>query len=206
MSRIASQIGKEDNSKVKEYFYQPHISQIISNKNFKKMISDYSDELDERFWETDIIERLDREIEENTQILTQENIPIKVKKISDLAKQNSTLFGMYLTLYNEGSKFEHSDISKTRLYRKQVIEECSAEQAFIFDLGRSDKECWTSVFRCAFMSLFFAFDSLWDRVSNREEQLFWQTEDGVAACTREDFRSILFKMAKCQMLLDECER
>ena len=56
------------------------------------------------------------------------------------------------------------------------------------------------------MSLFFAFDSLWDRVSNREEQLFWQTEDGVAACTREDFRSILFKMAKCQMLLDECER
>lgn len=77
------------------------------------MISDYSDELDERFWETDIIERLDREIEENTQILTQENIPIKVKKISDLAKQNSTLFGMYLTLYNEGSKFEHSDISKT---------------------------------------------------------------------------------------------
>ena len=196
----------EDNSRVKEYFYQPHISQIISNKNFKKMISDYSDELDERFLETDIIERLDRGIEENTQILTQENIPIKVKKISDLAKQNSTLFGMYLTLYNEGSKFEHSDISKTRLYRKQVIEECSAEQAFIFDLGRSDKECWTSVFRCAFMNLFFAFESLWDRVSNREEQLFWQTEDGVAACTREDFRSILFKMAKCQMLLDACER
>lgn len=194
----------EDNSRVKEYFYQPHISQIISNKNFKKMITDYSDELDERFLEIEVMERLDRGIEENTQILTQENIPIKVKKISDLAKQNSTLFGMYLTLYNEGSKFEHSDISKTRLYRKQVIEECSAEQAFIFDLGQSDKECWISVFRCSFMSIFFAFESLWDRVTNKEEQLFWQTENRAAVYIRGDFRSILLKMEKCQKLLDKC--
>lgn len=194
----------EDNSRVKEYFYQPHISQILSNKNFKKMITDYSDELDERFLEAEVMERLDRGIEENTQILTQENIPIKVKKIADLAKQDGILFGMYVTLYNEGSKFEHSDISKTKLYRKQATEEYSSEQAFIFDLGRSDKECWISVFRYSFMSIFFAFESLWDRVSNKEEQLFWKTEYGEAAYTREDFKSVLLKMTICQKMLDEC--
>ena len=194
----------EDDSRIKEYYYQPHISQIISNKNFKKMIADYGDELDERFLETEVMERLDRGIQENTQILTQENMPIRIKKIADLAKQDSVLFGMYVTLYNEGSQFEHSDISKTKLYRKQAAEGYSSEQAFVFDLGRSDKECWLSVFRCSFMSMFFSFESLWNRVANKEEQLFWQTEYGEAAYRREDFQSVLLKMAKCQKLLDEC--
>lgn len=194
----------EDNSRVKEYFYQPHISQILSNKNFKKMITDFRDELDERFLEVEVMERLDRGIEENTQILTQEKIPIKIKSIAELAKQDGMLFGMYVTLYNEGSKFEHSDISKTKLYRKQATEEYNSDRAFIFDLARSDKECWVSVFRCSFMSMFFAYESLWDRISNKEEQLFWQTEYGQATYSKEDFQSILLKMAACQKMLDEC--
>ena len=194
----------EDNSRVKEYFYQPHISQILSNKNFKKMIIDFRDELDERFLEAEVMERLERGIEENTQVLTQENIPIKIKSIAELAKQDGILFGMYVTLYNEGSKFEHSDISKTKLYRKQAAEEYNSDRAFIFDLGRSDKECWVSVFRCSFMSMFFAYESLWDRISNKEEQLFWQTEYGQAAYSKEDFQNILLKMAVCQKMLDEC--
>ncbi|MBR3600909.1 MAG: hypothetical protein IKL49_01075 [Lachnospiraceae bacterium] len=194
----------EDDSRVKEYFYQPHISQVLSNRNFKKMITDFSDELDERFLEAGIMERLDRGIEENTQVLIQENIPIKVKSIAELAKQDGNLFGMYVTFYNEGSRFEHSDMSKTKLYRKQVAEAYSPAQAFVFDLGESDKECWVSVFRCSFMSIFFAFESLWNRVSNREEQLFWKTEYGNAAYTKEDFQSVLWKMAICQEMLNEC--
>lgn len=194
----------EDNSRVKEYFYQPHISQILSNKNFKKMITDFRDELDERFLEAEVMERLERGIEENTQVLNQENIPIKTKSIAELAKQDGILFGMYVTLYNEGSKFEHSDISKTKLYRKQAVEDYNSDRAFIFDLSRSDKECWVSVFRCSFMSMFFAYESLWDRISNKEEQLFWQTEYGRAAYSKEDFQRILLKMAVCQKMLDEC--
>lgn len=194
----------EDNSRVKEYFYQPHISQILSNRNFKKMITDFRDELDERFLEAEVMERLERGIEENTQVLNQENIPIKTKSIAELAKQDGILFGMYVTLYNEGSKFEHSDISKTKLYRKQAVEDYNSDRAFIFDLSRSDKECWVSVFRCSFMSMFFAYESLWDRISNKEEQLFWQTEYGQAAYSKEDFQRILLKMAVCQKMLDEC--
>lgn len=194
----------EDNSRLKEYFYQPHISQILSNKNFKKMICDYKDELDGKFLEAEIIERLDKGIEENTQILKQENIPIKIKSIAELAKQNSVLFGMYVTFYNEGSKFEHSDISKMKLYRKRVTEEHSSNQVFTFDLGKSDKECWVSVFRYSFMSIYFSFESLWNRVKNKEEQLFWQTEYGEAVYTKEDFKNILLKMVMCQNILDEC--
>lgn len=39
-----------------------------------------------RFWEDEVIERLDRGISENTHILAQKNIPIKVKRIADLSK------------------------------------------------------------------------------------------------------------------------
>lgn len=195
----------EGDSRVKEYFYQPHISQIFKNKNMKKMIAEYSDELDERFLEDGVIERLDRGITENEQILVRENIPIKIKGIAELSKQNGILFGMYITLYNEGSKFEHSDISKTRLYRKQVIEEYSTDQIFIFDLGKSNKECWITVFRYSFMSMFFAFESIQDRILNKEDQLFWKTSVGEAAYRREDFTNILLKFGKCQQMLDECE-
>ena len=132
----------EGNSRVKEYFCQPYISQIFTNKKFKKMITEYSDELDERFLEAKVMEQLDKVIDENTKMLKQENIPIKVKSIAELARQDRDLLSMYLTFYNEGSKFEHSDISKTKLYRKQATEEYNSERAFIFNLGRSDKECW----------------------------------------------------------------
>lgn len=195
----------EDDSRVKEYFYQPHISQIYTNKNLKKMIEEYGDELDERFLTSEVIERLNKGIDENNQILSQENIPIKIKRIADLAKQNGTLFGMYITLYNEGSKFEHSDISKTKLYRKQVVEEYNANQIFIFDLGKSNKECWLTVFKYSLMSMFFAFESIWDRITNKEEQLFWNTTIGKAAYTKEDFKNILLKFGICQQMLDECE-
>ena len=67
------------------------------------------------------------------------------------------LFGMYITLYNEGSKFEHSDISTTKLYRKQAAEGYPTDQVFVFDLGKSNKEGWLKVFQYSQMSLFFCF-------------------------------------------------
>lgn len=195
----------EDDSRVKEYFYQPHISQIITNKNLKKMIDEYGSELDERFKKDEIIDRLDRGIDDNERILSHENIPVKVKSIAELSKQDGMLFGMYVTLYNEGSKFEHSDISTTKLYRKQVIEDYSADQIFIFDLGKSNKECWMTVFRYSLMSMYFAFESIWNRITNREDHLFQETELGNAVYRKKDFTNILLKFGECQELLNECE-
>lgn len=195
----------DDNSRVKEYFYQPHINQIILNKNLKKFILEYDFELDESY-KNEVIKKLDKEIDENRQILSQENISAnKAKSIADLSKQSKELFATYITLYNEGSKFEHSDISKTKLYWKQVIDDYDADQVFVFDLGKSDKKCWLTVFRYSFMSIFWVFDSVWNRITNKEEQLFWKNGFGEAVYTVEDFKNILLKFTVCQRMLEQYE-
>lgn len=194
----------EDNSKVKEYLYQPYISQINTCKNIKRMIAEYSGKLDDIFPDTTITEQLDRKIDENTKILEQEKIPCKIKSIAELAKQDEILFGLYVTFYNEGSKFEHSDISKTKLYCKQATEGYNLEQVFIFDLGQSDKTCWISVFKYSFMSIYLAFDSLFDKIINKEEHFLSNTEYGKAIYTKKDFQSILRKMNICGKMIDEC--
>lgn len=38
-----------DNTRLKEFFYQPDINQLRSNQNLKKMIRDFGDTLDDRF-------------------------------------------------------------------------------------------------------------------------------------------------------------
>lgn len=191
----------EGDSRVKEYFYQPHISQIFSSRNLKKMIEEFGTELDERFLADDIIQKLDDSISDNTQILNDNNIGLKQKSIAELSKQDGLLFGLYITLYNEGSKFEHSDISKTKLYRKPAVDEYSSDQVFIFDLGKSDIQCWLTVFNYSLLSMFFAFDSIRKRVFEREEQLFWKTAYGKAAYQKEDFNKVTLAFGICQEML-----
>jgi len=53
--------------------------------------------------------------------------------------------------------------------------------------------------------MFFAFESIWDRILNKEDHLFWNTSVGKAAYTRDDFTNILLKFGKCQQMLDECK-
>ena len=105
-----------DDTKLKEFFYQPNIAQLRTNKNLIKMITEYGDALDDEFKADEIIDKLNESSEENRKILRRENITEKQKSIAELAKQNVSLFGMYITLYNEGSKFEHSDISLSLIH------------------------------------------------------------------------------------------
>ena len=131
-----------ENTRLKEYFCQPHINQVLSCKNIKKMIEEYGTELDEQLISKKNIQKLDDYISENLQIIKENGINSnKPKSIFELSRQDSLLFGLYITLYNEGSKFEHSDISKTKLYRKPAVEEYDIDQVFVFDLGKSDKDC-----------------------------------------------------------------
>ena len=95
-----------ENTRVKEYFYQPHINQILSCKNIKKMIKEYGTELDEQLVSEENIQKLNDCISENTQILEENSISIKPKSISELSRQDALLFGLYITLYNEGMKRE----------------------------------------------------------------------------------------------------
>ena len=194
-----------DDTKLKEFFYQPNIAQLRTNKNLIKMITEYGDALDDEFKADEIIDKLNESSEENRKILRRENITEKQKSIAELAKQNVSLFGMYITLYNEGSKFEHSDISTTKLYRKKVVEGYPEEQVFVFDLGKSNKEGWFKVFKCSLMSMFFAFESIYSRISNREKQLFEATVYGKGAYSKEDFTNVIIKLKKCISLLEDYE-
>lgn len=47
-----------DNTRLKEFFYQPDINQLRSNQNLKKMIRDFGDTLDERFKGEETITKL----------------------------------------------------------------------------------------------------------------------------------------------------
>lgn len=48
----------EDNSRVREYLYQPYINQICICKNIKKMIVEYSGKLDDILSDVDITGQL----------------------------------------------------------------------------------------------------------------------------------------------------
>lgn len=194
-----------DNTRLKEFFYQPDINQLRSNQNLKKMIRDFGDTLDDRFKNAETITKLNRGSKEIRKVLNRENLGESPKSIAELAKQDPILFGMYITLYNEGSKFEHSDISTTKLYRKQAAEGYPTDQVFIFDLGKSNKEGWFKVFQYSQMSLFFAFDSICKRVKERESQLFEATPYGKGAYSEEDFNRILLKFNTCISLYEKRE-
>lgn len=92
-----------DNTRLKEFFYQPDINQLRSNQNLKKMIRDFGDTLDERFKGEETITKLNRGSKEIRKILKKENLGESPKSIAELAQQDPILFGMYITLYNEGS-------------------------------------------------------------------------------------------------------
>lgn len=194
-----------DNTRLKEFFYQPSINQLRSNQNLKKMIRDFGDTLDERFKDKEAIAKLNRDSKEIRKALKRENLGEKSKSIAELSKQDSILFGMYITLYNEGSKFEHSDISTTKLYRKQAVEGYPEGQAFIFDLGKSNDEDWFKVFQYSQMSLFFAFVSIHKRVKERESQLFEATSYSKGAYSEDDFNRILLKFNACMSLYEKYE-
>jgi len=141
----------------------------------------------------------------NKALLRRENIPNKVKTVAELSRQDGTAFGMYITLYNEGSKFEHSEISKTKKYRKKVIDGYTEDQVFTIDLGSSNKDEWFTVFRYSLMCVFFAFSSLYERIKTRENHLFDESPNG-KIYLRESFEQIHLKLFCCMQMLEKAEQ
>lgn len=114
----------KDDSRVKEYFYQPHVNQMKTARKIRKWVKQYRNELDERFTTSEYNIKLNSIINENKKCLEEVGLPdLRIKTISDLAEQDKTLRGMYITMYNEASQFEHSDNSIINNYRKKILEE-----------------------------------------------------------------------------------
>ena len=192
----------EGDERVKEYFHQPNISQIMHNKNLIKLLKEFDDYADDRFDKTEMIEKLEEAIEENEKILSQNNIDNKLKSIAELSKQTTLLFSSYLTMYNNASKFEHSDMSTIRKYRKKVLEGYSKEQIFTIDLNTSDRKDWFNVLHYSMMSLFQAFDSFTNRIINKDNHLLLYPENN-PAYSQADFDEILLKFKLCMAMMEK---
>lgn len=192
----------EGEERVTEYFHQPNISQIMHNKNLIKMLTDFEGHLDERFNKEEMIEKLNEAIEENKRILSENQVENKLKSIAELAKQDAILFGSYVTLYNNASKFEHSDMSKIKKYRRKVLDEYSEQQVFSIDMVTSDKKEWLTVLHSSVMSLFFSFESFTSRIINRENHLLSYPEKH-PSYSQEAFNSILLKFKMCMAMIEK---
>lgn len=195
----------ESDEHIKQFFYQPHICQIKQSKMILELINQYGNKLDEKFLDEEFISEIKRSIEENKKILRQENIDERPMSIAKLAKMDSTLFALYLTIYNEGSKFEHSDISKTKLYRKQIIEGFSEEQVYLMDLSKSDEKVWLDVYRTSLLCIFFSFQAIYNKIQTSEDHLLEDNKYAKAMYKMSDFNRILLKLKACNDMLDSMQ-
>ena len=200
--RYLCEAEENDDTRLKEYCYQSDVNQLKENNNLKTMIKKYGDTLDEKYKDPNIINKLNRSNRKIKKELKREGIAEKTKNIADLAKNDSILFSAYVTLYNEGSKFEHSNISTIKRYRKKAIREYSQDQIFVFDLGKSNVNIWFTVFKYSLISMYWAFESISNRIQGREKQLLEEKPYGKSAYSEKDFTEIDMKFKKCMALVE----
>lgn len=194
-----------DNSRVKEYFYEEHITQLLQLLNIKKYIKTLPPNTPylNQFPNIDVT-TINKKIKEIKSVLKAEGYnvdnpqqPIKNKKIIELTEGDSLLLGLYDTFYNEASKYEHASISITKNYRESVVSDVSANVAFMFDLSKSDILLWKSVFANSLSILFLSIKKILDRIKSHEKHLFdFKQYDEVA------FSSIILNIKIASDILD----
>lgn len=163
-----------DGSRVKEYFYEPQISQLIQLKKIKKFLDKFDDEEQSDIY-TSIIEIIEPQISSISDVLKAEGydiVKLKSKSIFSLTDNDKLLTSLYLTFYNEASKFEHADISTVKNYRNKVLDDYSTNMAFTFNLSQTDVHLWKEVFKNTLTITFMSINALYTRIFNHDKHLF----------------------------------
>ncbi len=123
------------------------------------------------------------------------------KSILQLAKEEPELYSMYVTMYMEGSKFEHSDISTTSRYRKEILPEYNNTTIFKFVVSDEDGNLWEKVFMYAYMCVFYSYEAIKDRLLVHERHLLQDTAYTKAAYDEEKLKAIDLKFLMIQNCL-----
>lgn len=169
-----------NNQRVKEYFYEPHITQLQQLNNIKKYLRHLPED-NQHFEKLSTIDLgvIDSNIARIKAILKTEGYvvdnpqkPLRNKSIFELTDKDPLLLGMYNSFYNDASKFEHADISTVKNYRNSVVDDISTNIAFIFDLSKSNIVLWKSVFKHTLTILFQSINALYKRIKNHDNHLF----------------------------------
>lgn len=167
--------GDLNNKRTKEFFYELHITQLLQLKNIRKYIKKNNAVI--RNSGVEIIEEseINATIKNIERLLKSEGYNLSKlgnKSISQLAKEKPELFGMYISMYCEGSKYEHSSKGITDKYRKKIFDEYSTNMVFKLDMGSSDFDLWKNAFYFSMSNIFQALDALHERINNRDSHLF----------------------------------
>ena len=193
-----------DGTHLKEFIAQPYISQIFTNKKLKETLDHLEESFKEKLGESlgkPPVEALDESISRYETELNNMGIrDKKPKSILKLAEESSELFDMYITLYNEGSKFEHSDISTTKMYRKSILPQYDNSHVFSFSLNTHDAEMWERVFNYSNMCLFFSYDAIRKRILDKERHLIDGVGNIKGAYDENTLKMIDVMFAKLQMM------
>jgi hypothetical protein len=169
-----------DNSRVKEYFYEPHITQLQQLYNIKKYLRSLPEGTPQfEEFSTMNFQVINSTINKIKGILRTEGYtvdnsqkPLKNKSIFELTEKDPLLLGMYLSFYNDASKFEHADISTVKKYRNAVVDDISDSIAFTFELNQSNIALWKSVFKHTLTILFQSINTLYTRIKSQDKHLF----------------------------------
>ncbi len=146
-----------DNERTKEYYYEFHITQLLQLRNIKKYVRDNDYLIRNSGANTIEKGEVNTKIKSIENILKEEGYDVKKvysKSLAQLSKERSELFGIYISMYCESSKYEHSSRGVIDKYRRKILDDYSEDMAFKLDLGSSDFELWKQVFNFSLLSLF----------------------------------------------------
>jgi len=80
-------------------------------------------------------------------LVTSKNKPdVSLLNIKSLAREDKTLFGMYVQYYDIASKYEHSDPTSLDIYKQPIDKETPISHAYIMDLSRTDDDLHKEIF------------------------------------------------------------
>lgn len=101
-----------NNERTKEYYYEYHISKLLQFRNIQKYVSENEEKIKNSGAEIIEESEIEEKITQVEALLTSEGYnteKIYAKSIAKLAKEKQELFGVYISMYCEGSEYEHSN-------------------------------------------------------------------------------------------------
>ncbi len=194
-----------DGSYLNEYIAQPFISQIHRNKQLKESYQNKPETFKSALVQS-AGKDIDKLLDERSSDCKQERDKLGVaddrpKSILKHAKEDPDLFDMYVTLYMEGSKLEHSDISSTQIYRESILPEYDNNHIFKFMLNVHDEAEWKKIFKYTVMCVFWSYDAIRNRICTTERHLFEDVAGHKGAYDEKKLMEIIKKIAIIQMKL-----
>lgn len=162
----------DDNNQTryKEYILQPLITQYKFLKDIRRAISNgwlSKNEFSELNSKIRTCERQLRDYGCDPRDKKQ-TIPITVAKLANL---DANLFKIYISLYREASKEEHSDPTSLKNYRDQIVDDVSADIAYKLNLSKSNIELESNILNVSVSTYFLTLRTFLDYINTEHADL-----------------------------------